>query len=302
MKKIEYLNLPIIVDFVEWLASSSETIRCDLRVRHSPKVPGGIQADCVGLQDILRHYTWKASWNNENQAFKSSDWQSTQRSLHAMSALLKASVASDDQQRVLRACLSILDWGGDRNPRNGAGPKLKALANQSDLVRYLKFSKQVFDLDSCDLDQLDALEYAGSMWTKIYALHSSDGLPIYDSRVGAAIAALVEVFRCQSRQSWKQVPEVLRFGIERYKNRSVERLNPEGIRPAYFRRTSKNFAKEWSSATVRLAWLMQAVLEIQPSLYASEGTHLNRMHAFEATLFMIGYDLQSLRVSMSVQN
>lgn len=299
MHKAEYLKLAPVDQFVEWASGISQSVVCDLAIRHSPKVPGGIHKHCIGLNDVLSNYTWKATWSDGKRDYASSDWPSTRQSLQALARFLQAAIESGDQQRALNACLCILKWGGDRNARNGATPVLKKLAAENQLVEYLCSTRRSFDLESCNLTELSSIQFAGSMWTKIYALNSKDGLPIYDSRVGAAMAALVELFRVQTDRNWQSVPDELKFKIERYRNRTVGRLQPMSISPGHLRRSSPNFAEEWSSATVRLAWLIQAILERQPSLYALEEMQPGKMHAFEATLFVIGYDTKSLAPNLT---
>ena len=194
MNKTDFLNQPNVTHFIEWASNTSLSLLCGLDIRHSAKVPGGIQANCIGLNDVLAHYTWNASWSDGEHKHASCDWQSTKQSLQALAVFLQEAVASGDQRRALHACLSILKWGGDRNSKVGATPQLEALAREDQLVEYLLSSRKTFELTNCDLSQLQAIQFAGSMWTKIYALNSFDGLPIYDSRVGAAMAALVEVY------------------------------------------------------------------------------------------------------------
>lgn len=49
--------------------------------------------------------------------------------------------------------------------------------------------------------------------------------------------------------------------------------------------------KAWAQAKIRLGWLLDCVLEKNAKLFANEPS---RMHAFEASLFMIGYDVRCL--------
>jgi hypothetical protein len=58
--------------------------------------------------------------------------------------------------------------------------------------------------------------------------------------------------------------------------------------PSYEART----ARSWSEAKIRLGWLMQRILADAPGLF--KGSMPERMHAFEASLFMIGYDVACL--------
>lgn len=295
LKQRDFLNREASAAFVRWASDELGSITCDLRVKPSPKVPGGIDTNCRGLEEVLSAYRWQANWSDGEANFASENWSSTKASLKKLSERIKAAVDSDNEQAAFQICQSILRWGGNRNPRVGAMPELVQLKAAHGLVDYLRASRSIFRLADYNLQSLSSIEFAGSMWTKIYALNAADGLPIYDSRVGAAAAALVEVYRIHTNRNWDAVPQELSFPIERYQNRTVTRLNPAGAPPSHLNRSRrKQFIHAWSSATVRLAWLMQAILERRTELFAGEGGTLSRMHAFEASLFMIGYDTKAL--------
>lgn len=118
---------------------------------------------CIGLDDVLAHYTWNASWSDGDRTYTSLDWQSTKQSLQTLATFLQKAVASGDQQRALNVYLSILKWGGDRNSRVGATPQLKTLADNNQLVEFLQSSRQIFELATCDLSRLSTIQFAGSI-------------------------------------------------------------------------------------------------------------------------------------------
>jgi hypothetical protein len=49
--------------------------------------------------------------------------------------------------------------------------------------------------------------------------------------------------------------------------------------------------QRWAGAKVRLAWVMAETLRKTPSLFSGQP---DRMRAMEASLFMVGYDLNCL--------
>jgi hypothetical protein len=80
-------------------------------------------------------------------------------------------------------------------------------------------------------------------------------------------------------------------------NRSVHSLFAAAQSPgvlSYAPTAATTTAADWCSAKIRLGWLMAAVLEKAPGLFAGEPAE-DRMHAFEASLFMIGYDVGCLK-------
>ena len=55
--------------------------------------------------------------------------------------------------------------------------------------------------------------------------------------------------------------------------------------------TSQSTPQRWAGAKVRLAWVMAETLRKTPSLFSGQP---DRMRAMEASLFMVGYDLNCL--------
>jgi hypothetical protein len=56
-------------------------------------------------------------------------------------------------------------------------------------------------------------------------------------------------------------------------------------------------AGQWASAKVRLGWFMESIQGRLPKLFAEccpAPSLADRMHAFEASLFMVGHDVRCL--------
>lgn len=131
------------------------------------------------------------------------------------------------------------------------------------------------------------------MLTKVHALYADDGLPIYDSRVAAAIASLVEMWRNLNGLCSNVLPKALTFPAT-LPSRTVTRLFPCAQNPGVMTYGASGTAAEWSGAKIRLGWLLQLVLSKNPSLFGHMKSMSERMRAFEAALFMIGYDVKCL--------
>jgi hypothetical protein len=52
---------------------------------------------------------------------------------------------------------------------------------------------------------------------------------------------------------------------------------------------------QWCSVQIPLGWLLSALHDKAPALFADMEDHASRMRAMEACLFMIGYDIACLR-------
>ncbi|OUL92983.1 hypothetical protein [Paraburkholderia hospita] len=296
MNRKEFLAQSSVQDFVTWLIQRLPELSVRLRVARSKYVPGGIDEQVYGIEAVLARYHWRASWcePRTGKPVESGDWASTRSSLERLGAWLRESVANGDELEAGAAAREILRWGGVHS----AIPFIDSKVRKNEWCAYLKELAPLFALDG---DQtLDAL-HAGNVqrfdsgMTKIHALFDTTGSPIYDSRVGAAMAMLYEMFRGDAN-------ELVSLGFPSGRARGQQIRNPGELGFA----ASPQFYKpqvpreEWARWQLRAGWIISAVLAQNKELFANEsspGTANNisaRCHAFEAALFMIGYDLRSL--------
>lgn len=287
MKREQFLAQPEVEAFVAWLVANLPTLTFKLRFKSSKFVPGGLQANVRGFEQVLEHYRWKASWQDSNQsAVDSQTWTETQRSLGQLREWLTSAVNRRDEQQTLQACLQILRWGGVR----GAIPFLHRLAAEGELSSYLQKMAVLMSLDGDnDLEDLDALsvERFDSGLTKIHALLDASGSPIYDSRVGAAIGMLYSLFRQQWTGSRKPLLAFPSGGARGSQIRNSRAFLNGLVAPQF----SQVSYEKWARWQVRLGWIIRAVLE-RTDWFAEQGALPARCHAFEASLFMLGYDLR----------
>ncbi len=313
MKKREFLLDQDVAGFVNWASTYLLEIVVDFDIskKGTGKANGsngpGLHGEVIGFNAVTNAYHWRGEWkNNKDGSVISSDWASSRESLSQLSQWLKKEVASGSDVRAFDACAAVLSWGGNRDPNKGARPFLKSKADNGELTKYLSEATLLFSLDTADISKLDYIEEMNSMLTKVHALLSDDGLPIYDSRVAGSIASLVEIYRQST--DLKVLPKSLVFkAVDPSERRSVRGLKSgvAVVKPGVIYRNpkyKKKDALEWSSAKVRLAWLIEATLEqaekngrpiFEKSTFLDETVN-SRMHAFEAALFMIGFDVKSL--------
>lgn len=293
MKREQFLAQPEVESFVAWLAANLPTLTFKLRFKSSKFVPGGLMADVQGFEQVLEHYRWKAGWQDANHSsVDSQTWAETQRSLGQLREWLTSAVSTGDEQQALDACLQILRWGGVR----GAIPFLRRLAAKGELSSYLQKMARLMSLDgSNDLNDLDAIsvERFDAGLTKIHALLDPSGSPIYDSRVGAAIGMLYSMFRQQWAGNGKPLLAFPSGGA-----RGSQIRNPRaflnGLAAPQF--SAIDYA-EWARWQVRLGWIIRALLD-RTDWFAEQGTLSARCHAFEASLFMLGYDLRCFGMTL----
>lgn len=293
MEKQEQMNFKSfaadrdVVAFVRWFSETHELLEIDFRIAKSRFVPNGIYERVKGFSSALQQYEWK-SWNMQK-----GDWTETREKLSQLKSALQESVYKGEPKNTLDLCFDILKWGGNRSLKTGAYPFLAEKFKQGTLVDYLRTSSNLLCLARANLESLSGIEKMNAMLTKVHAIYADDGLPIYDSRVAAAIATIVEMWRRNSGKSNLPIPIPLSFPAT-ICTRSVSRAFPDvKHRPDTIVYGDKESAISWASAKVRLGWLMKLILEENPTLYQHE-SRLGRMHAFEACLFMIGYNVGCL--------
>lgn len=255
----------------------------DLAIPRSSKVPVAVHQN-VPFFRLTQVYSWRAA------GMAIGNFAETRAMLENLSHGI--TMASNDAE-ALAACENITRWGGDRNSNVGA---LRFLRSQASVLQYLNAVKADLALQTAVVrpaGELPAVLAMNSMLTKVHALNSGDGLPIYDSRVAGAIATLVETWRHEEGRAGEPLPAALLFpavggGGHR---RSVQARYPESINPPTLYYSAGNeeraicTAKEWASAKVRLGWLLSELL-IEPSP--------SGIRSLEACLFMAGYDCSGI--------
>ncbi|MDZ7584253.1 MAG: hypothetical protein U0938_05410 [Thiobacillus sp.] len=294
MNKQAFLANQDVEDFLVWLARELPRLKIRLDIKRSRFVPSGLKVDVTGLESVLAHYTWKS------HGMATGDWPEASAHLAALAHAVRDAVRRDSDPDALDACRDILQWGGNRNWNTGAYPFLSARAAAGVLCRYLKDTGAAFALDTADVDALvPPVETLNSMLTKVHALYAEDGLPIYDSRVAAAIASLVEMWRVATGKSGDPLPAPLIFPATTA-SRTVRRRSPHARFPGVMTHGAPETVDQWASAKVRLGWVMESILAKVPALFSDccpAPSLADRMHAFEASLFMVGYDVRCLDCS-----
>lgn len=282
MNKDTFLENNDVAEFINWLIETLPRLTVSLNIAKSRRfVPNGVHATCSGIEEVLPHYSWMGTWtHNKHQ-------------LGILSSNLRIALAIPSEPDTLEACLAILKWGGVR----GAVSYLQALAGNDALVEYLNGRKHLFDLSGtqrlADLDAAIIDQFDAGM-TKIYSLLDRTGSPIYDSRVGAAMAMF---YQCHRHSSSREKAELLNFpsGSARGKQvRNPGRLgHPFYDAPQFYTRSVQPHV--WAQFQLKLGWIIQEILSRTDWFKETEGPAIaDRSRAFEACLFMIGYDLKSI--------
>lgn len=295
MKKAAFLSDPDVQGFVSWLVLELPKISVHLNFKSSKFVPGGIVQHCVGVDSVLNEYRWATEWQDPvtGVVVPSTDWISTKNSLTLLRNGLRNAIAAGQHSLTEGYCLQILKWGGV----TGARGFIQSQTRSKTLINYLKNMEWLLNLTGINnlagLNQNSVFRYDAGM-TKIHALLDSTGSPIYDSRVGAAIAMLYEMY-CDRKE--KDHSPLLSFPVGSARGKQIRNPGNLGLgyrlSPSFYTRSvSKQF---WAQSQLKLGWILrQIILDSNPlwNKIEHESKVVDRCHELEATLFMLGYDLR----------
>lgn len=296
MNKAEFLTNPDVADFIAWLSKDLPTRSFNLKFPHSRFVPGGLDARATGIENVLKYYSWNTYWKDARSQSKisSDDWLSTKESLQKLSRWLQDSVAQENEEQTFLAANAVMNWGGVR----GASNLLKRLYKNGHLISYLKNVRSLLAVDGPNNQKisditLNNIEKFDSGLTKIHALLDGNGSPIYDTRVGAAIGLLYNLYREQ--RGPEKCKRALSFPWGPARGDQIR--NPHDLGYQQSKQFYLNLKHhEWAQTQLQLGWLLNQLLKQNSELLKNEGTISDRTHALEAALFVIGYDLRCFGV------
>lgn len=294
MKYALFSKDPDVLAFVNWFCSNHSRLKVNLKIKSTRFVPGGTKAKVTGFANVLDHYRWKS------KGMTTGDWQETISVLGTLSKELMSAVDAGNASGIREATRKILVWGGNRNWKVGAWPFISNMTDVA-LVQYLQRTRSILHLGSAHLPLpggTDGILLMNAMLTKVHALNAGEGLPIYDSRVAAAMACLIELWRMQEGRQADALPSLLTFPATD-PARTVTVMSSKAKVPTMMSQCEAP-SQAWSECKVRLGWLIHLILEQSPDLFSSLASHNSkvkkgqsagtRAHAFESTLFMLGYD------------
>lgn len=281
-------------EFCEWLAGHVTHLKVRLNMSVSPYMPNGLVVTTTFDQLVPDCYSWRFT------GMATGDWLETMIRMRELSTTLRTAVSQQDAIATRTACDAIVEWGSDRNSRVGASAYLVSLGDK--LPLYLQVTANALRLASPDPSgSFRSIPRMNSTLCKIHALYAADGLPIYESRIAAAMGTLVEMWRQRTGRAGEPLPALLRFpAVGNQLQRRVRRAFPDAADPGVL---SYNIGSEiatagrWASAAVRVGLLAEEMLRRSPLDHfvawpKRHGSHTTeaRMAAFVGSLFMAGYD------------
>ena len=292
MKQTEYLNHSDVQNFVQWMSKNlnNETFahayvnRKDRRVRTVWR--------CNSLVDAVNQYNWKFSTIDGLDVVAGSSYEVNTKALSALQTQLTGALAAinDADSNTCQAAVKVMQWGGV-----SAGNNTWLNENQAHLAQTLANNRDIFDAG--DTEKIPTHLRFNAGMTKVYSLICENFI-IYDSRVAAALGWSVVKF-CKAN-NLTQVPDALRFpwapAKEDPKTKLPKRRNPSENGFDFPRLRPGEFHAKWN---LKASWLLTEILAHHAGQNAGQNAFAaidqgnNPLRAFEAALFMIGYDLNT---------
>lgn len=280
MNKIAYTTIPEVQKFIEFFA---DQICGKFEHQYLIRQTGG-DWFCTNIRDAAIKYQWPWRGSGNTLCKNATDLDRLQINLRNA---LKAQRSAD----LVNSSIGVFKWGGVLN-----GNKNRVEAESKILVGYYAITISELHLGGDD-SRLSNVWNMNAGFSKVYSL-LSDGIIMYDSRVGAALGYLVK--RCATQQNWKTIPEELLFPYAPARN-SLTSVNPLNRNPGSFHGVSfPSFSGRpglQSIYMLRASWIIDAVIEKVKCIEETDlkcGKIAIPEHRFiEAGLFMIGYDLPS---------
>jgi hypothetical protein len=290
MDRQTFLAQADVQGFIKYLTESGKNLPVQFNILGSQFADEN-QNTVLGFDQVLAQYQWRSywsDWRSHNQNVRSASFDETYQSLSQLRERLQTAIREGHTQEAYQTCRAILQWGGVDN--TGTIEVLDQLRQENTFIDHLQQLTAVVDADRYDRQQLTAFQM-NSGWTKIAALASQTHVPIYDSRVGAAISWLYHRYRQQHPQHTRGLSFLA--GTARGRQIRNPAQLPAACQPQRLLSYGAKGAVEWIVAIIELNWLMEDLL-VNVGWFPQYPDLKQKKHAFEAMLFMIGYDLCSV--------
>jgi hypothetical protein len=284
MTKTQYLADPHVKNFIQWM---SENLTNDtLAHSYTNRVTNECWT-CTSLIDAVSQYNWTFPSIPDFSVTGGSSFKDNSNALGVLQSRLFKALEIENNNSDFDACqaaIAVMTWGNVR-----AWNVQWLQANQIGLRNLLLNVSSQFNSGNTSQNPKKLRFNAGM--TKVYSLLCNDFI-IYDSRVAAALGWAVVKF-CKNTKL-KEVPQGLAFPWAPAKENS-NAINPKRRNPSenglqFPRLRSGNYHADWN---LKASWLLKAILEqtAEQDVFKDICQPKDTLRAFEAALFMIGYDL-----------
>ncbi|MCA8321710.1 hypothetical protein [Burkholderia cepacia] len=289
MKQNDYIRGQV-GEFVTWMSSrlDDDTFKHAYTSRRTRT-----HWACENLFDAYERYHWTYGDLSGYGIPAGSSFDSSMHALETLQKELNAGLAVGNNERVHRAAIGVMIWGGVTN-----GNRKWLNDHKNELCHIISRTRDAINAGDTEnpLFADGDLRFTSGM-SKVYSLVCDDFV-IYDSRVAAALGRAVVQF-CQAKGQAKgltKVPEGLDLAWAPAKS-APNAINPPErcagqARLTFPRLTSGRVYAKWNMLA---SWLLTAIADHEYTRSSAFATRIEsrtrRLRALEAALFMVGYDL-----------
>ena len=294
MNKFNYLSDPYLQNFISWLEDRIDTHNSLIHKYEILKTKK--KWKCNSIFNAFENYEWSFKYLDsvDNAKVSGNTFEESCIYMDKLSIGLRESVDSKNEELCHFYCLAILEWGG-RRVFNGNKSKIEELYLENRLTKYFEKMKSFLNPKTFDTTHLNNTKdigkfYMNSGFTKIYSLLLNDFI-IYDGRVGAALGLLVRQFCIENEIP--HIPSSLLFAYgDAGKTKSATGLNRRdpSCELYQFQNLRSNSDRHIEN-NQKANWLLREVLNNSKSKF-KDLEEKRQLRAFEAALFMIGYDVK----------
>ncbi len=275
MNKKEYLNKPVVNDFIQYFSQLISNPGAKLIQSYKPS-NSKQRFEIQHFSDALQQYHWNKK-----------DYHHTTIELSQHCDRIQKALTNEDEFEALTSSIRIFEWGGVIN--RASVTWLVENAERRQLVAAIKESIDILTSDSDEqvhrFNDNKALR-SDSATTKLFSLASKEKSIIYDNRVGAALGVIIKAYLKSA--GLDKVPTELNFMRGDATKRDQKRNPSEGDYQFDVKKTGAPHAL----CNLRANWIIEQVVQ---NWECPVSVSINSpLREIEAILFMIGYDITTV--------
>tara|TARA_R110000737_G_scaffold262204_1_gene270294 strand:- start:333 stop:1640 length:1308 start_codon:yes stop_codon:yes gene_type:complete len=305
--KEDFLSEPQVSSFIDFLATKldfNNKTSFKWKARSGKNKTGfskGHIWEVDSIHSAFLNYKWPAKHSYTNEDIY--NYEETDKLLGSLKDELSdelLSTYSPDNLKLSELITKVLKWGGvEKNVNIAKRLRTSDVDIKRELIKSVSFLNSVDSLAKSEFNEefnkLNNILEMDSGTTKIYSLLCNNFI-ILDSRVGAAICKLVVEFCKDNSINLFELSQELRFGWNVASGEKasfkIRNPNPDGVKPLIFKNFNTISNVDRVEQNIKVNWLLSEVIYRAKDCSPFKGIPQSaRLRALEASLFMIGYDI-----------
>lgn len=282
----QYLHSEYALKFTSFLHQIIHGKR-NIYCQYVPKKDKRNMFSITSFEEGVKQYIWAGKSFSETKSV-----------IEKLSYNLSLAIKENDELMMLQGALSILEWGQvyrgciDWLLQHSKNDQLiSSIINSSNIISG---STYISESEFIKLFDRDGTYRCNSGTTKIFAMCSSKSI-IYDGRVACAIGMLVHDFLIENDIDY--LPHELNFLMD-----ATQRDTSKYTPPSYLFASKKDVTNSLYNQAVsnlKINLILQHIVNQLPSDLFGSSSPKEQFRAIEASMFMIGYQVNVERYEMT---